>query len=499
MPCRTARPNVATESRLDNTSDEYRTASPRRFVSVALRGTKWREADGVEAVPDVHYARAGDVNIAYTRWGQGSHVVVYTPPLASNVESFWELPEWVRTARYAGEYMQLVQLDKRGVGLSDRVAEPPSIDDRVVDTLAVMDAEGLGTVNLIGHSEGGGVAIALAARHPERVRSMVVIGAPASGAPTGELAALADASHPFPDEVGFAETLRELVRNWGAMGSVNLELIAPRAAADSRIRRWYQRFERHSATPAALLGFLRSFANVDLRPMLARIAVPTFVVHSRGDRLVHVANGRYLAAAIPGAQYTEYDIDDHLWQLAPEWRQVEDDVIAFVTGRRPAPPRTAFATVVFTDIVSSTAREASVGNERWRRQLDTHDRIAHELITLRGGSIIKHIGDGLFATFSDPADAVTSTVDFVAELNKLDLGVRAGIHIGHVIAREDGDISGIAVNIAARVQGLCEPNEVLVSQTVRDLLLGTDVHFVERGTHELRGLDGTWQLYAVTT
>jgi pimeloyl-ACP methyl ester carboxylesterase len=242
---------------------------------------------GVDAAPEVRYARSGTVNIAYTRWGQGSHVVVYTPPLASNVELFWEIPEWARVLRHAGEYAQCVMLDKRGVGLSDRVTELPTLSDRVADTLAVMDAEDLDCVDLVGQSEGGAIAIALAAEHPERVRSMVLIDSVVYGVPRDELAALADDDHPFPSEREQNEMARSLVRHWGSADSVNLELFAPTVASDPGIRRWYQRFERQSASPGAILGFFRSSVGYDIRPLIARVQTPTLVTHSRGDRVVH--------------------------------------------------------------------------------------------------------------------------------------------------------------------------------------------------------------------
>jgi class 3 adenylate cyclase/alpha-beta hydrolase superfamily lysophospholipase len=453
----------------------------------------------VEQVPAVRYVRSSGVNIAYTRWGQGSHVLVYTPALASNVELFWELPEWTRSMRHAGDHVQCVMLDKRGVGLSDRVAESPSLDDRVADTLAVMDAEGLGAVDLVGHSEGGSIAVALAAAHPARVRSLTLIDAPAWGVPYDELAALADEDNPLPPESELKERFRSLVRHWGTDSSVNLDLFAPRAATDPAIRRWYERFERQSASPGAVLGFLKSMSDYDLRPLLGRVTAPTLVTQARGDRIVHVTTGRYLAGAIRGARYIEYDIDDHLFQLIPEWRSIEDDVLEFITGRRPPPaPQSAFATVLFTDIVDSTAREAAVGDSSWRRLLDGHDRLALDLISRRGGRIVKQTGDGLLATFNDPATAVTAGCEFTHQLATNGLPVRAGLHAGVFEVRDSGDITGITVHIAARVQSNAAANEVLVSDTVRDLLLGTDFVFEDRGEHLLKGLDRPRHLFKVT-
>jgi class 3 adenylate cyclase/alpha-beta hydrolase superfamily lysophospholipase len=440
------------------------------------------------------------VNIAYTRWGQGSHTIVFMPPVASNVELFWESPEWVRTMRHAGDYAQCVMMDKRGVGLSDRVAEAPSLEDRVADTLAVMDAEGLDSADIIGHSEGGAIAVALAALHPARVRSMIVIDAPAMGVPIEELEALADEDFPLPPEVEQRERFRSLIRHWGTDDSVNLDLFAPSVAGDPAIRRWYQRFERQSASPGAVRSFYRSMKHHDLRPLLKQVTVRTLVTQARRDRLVHVTMGRYLATAIAGARYIEYDIDDHIWQLGPDWRRIEDDLLEFVTGRRPpSEPQAAFAVVLFTDIVDSTARAAMAGDTSWRRQLDGHDRLALDLITRRGGRIVKHTGDGLLATFSDPTAAVAASSEFVRQSTLDGLPIRAGMHAGVIETRDDGDVSGITVNIAARVQAEAGSGEVMVSDTVRDLLLGTAIAFEDRGEHQLKGLDRPRHLYAATT
>lgn len=446
--------------------------------------------------PAVRYARSGEVNIAYCRWGTGAEIVVYTPPLVSNVELMWELPEWERALRHAGAHEQLIMIDKRGVGLSDRVAGAPTLEERLADTLAVMDAEGVEDANIVGHSEGGAIAIALAALHPARVRSLVLVGAPAFGASPAALAGFADPEDPVPDPGRLAEVYRDLVRHWGSDTSVNLSLFAPSAAGDPRIRRWYQRFERQSASPGALLGFLRSFSETDITRFLPQVRARTLVMHARGDRVVHVANGRFLASTIPGARYLEYPSDDHVWGLSSQWRAVEDSAIEFVTGRRPsAPVNATFATVVFTDLVDSTAREAELGDEAWHEVLDRHDRLGAELVAQRDGRLVKQTGDGLLATFGDPADAVRAALALSRQLEGLGLPIRVGVHTGRVEVRDDGDVSGITVNIAARVQALAAPGEVLVSRTVRDLLLGSSIELEDRGGHRLKGVEGSWQLY----
>jgi pimeloyl-ACP methyl ester carboxylesterase len=387
-------------------------------------------------VPDVRYVRRDGVNVAYTRWGQGSHVAVFTPPLVSNVELAWESDEWARTSRYAGEHHQVIMIDKRGVGLSDRVSEAPTLDERVLDTLAVMDAEQLDAAHLIGQSEGGLIAIAIAARFPERVRSLSVMGAPAMGVPNEELAALADDDNPLPDAAQQAEFFRSLLRHWTSPESVNLDLFAPTVAGDVSIRRWYRRFERQSASPGALLMFLRSFDDVDIRPFLAEVRAPTLVTHMRHDRIVHVANGRYLHTRIPGARYVEYEGADHLWVFSPQWRQIHDDAIEFITGVRPtARTMTRFATVLFTDIVDSTSQEAALGNSAWLDRLDRHDRIARRTVETAGGTFVKQTGDGLLALFPDPGAAVQAGMALACGLAEIGLPIRCGVHAGIVEVR----------------------------------------------------------------
>ena len=453
----------------------------------------------MESLPDVRFVRRPDgVNIAYTRWGVGRQVVVYTPPLVSNVELSWESVEWARSLRHGGLHHQVVMIDKRGAGLSDRVAGAPTLDERVHDTLAVMDTEQLDAVDLVGQSEGGPIALALAVQFPQRVRSLTLIGAPAFGVAHSELAALADDDHPVPSSNEQAEVFRDLVRHWSSPESIFLEMFAPTVASDAQTRRWYQRFERHAASPAALLAFLRSLSLLDVRPFLREVAAPTLIMHMRRDRVVHVANGRYLHNAIVGSRYLEYDADDHIWMHSPHWRRIHDDAIEFINGVRPAAlVTTMFAAVLFTDIVESTSHEAAVGNRAWRAVLDRHDRLVRSIVETAAGTLVKQTGDGCLATFHDPASAVRAAVELTARLADIDVPVRCGLHAGMVEMRDDGDVTGIAVNIASRVQSAADSGQVLVSETIHELLFGSDVIFEDAGDHQLKGLEGTRRLYAV--
>jgi class 3 adenylate cyclase len=228
------------------------------------------------------------------------------------------------------------------------------------------------------------------------------------------------------------------------------------------------------------------------------VNVPTLVQHARRDRVVHVAHGRYLETAIRGARYLEYDIDDHLWMFSPLWRQIDNDAIEFITGRRPSVPQTtSFGTVLFTDIVDSTRLEAAMGNSDWQELLDRHDRLARTTVDDAGGRVVKYTGDGLLALFADPAAGVRAGLSLTRALGELGLSVRAGLHSGLVELRSDGDVTGIAVNIAARVQATAGPGEVRVSDTIRDLMLGSQYGFEDSGLYELKGLDGRRRLYTV--
>jgi len=419
--------------------------------------------------------------------------------LVSNVELVWESEQWARVCRHGGEHHQVVMIDKRGSGLSDGVAEPPSLEVRVMDTLAVMDAEDIATAHLIGQSEGASIASAIAARFPERAQSLTLIGSGAPGVARDVLAPLADDDDPLPSEADQIELWRSILRSWGSPQSVNLDAFAPTVAGDVDIQRWYQRFERHSASPAALRGFLRSLLELDVRPFLTAIDAPTLILHMRRDRIAHVANARYLHSVIPRSRYIEYDGDDHLWMFSPLWRELQDDVIDFITGARPAEPiTTQFAIILFSDIVDSTRHEAAVGDAAWSVLLDRHDELARTIVERAAGRLVKQTGDGLLAVFPEPTGAARAARELTTRVAELDLRVRCGLHAG-VIELRHNDVTGIAVNIAARVQSHAGAGQVLASDTFRDLMLGSSTRFDDLGPHELKGLDGNRRLYALHT
>ncbi len=451
-------------------------------------------------VPEVRYARADNVSIAYSRWGAGDQLVVYAPPLVSNIELMWELPEWERTLNWAGRHHEVIMIDKRGVGLSDRVTQPSSLEENVKDVLAVMDAESIEAANILGHSEGGTIGVALAALHPQRVRRLVLVDVPAMGAPPALLKAFSDRDEAPPTEEEEREQWLSLVRTWGRPESTWLESFAPSLAGDSRVRRWWERFERQSSSSGALLAMLRSISSFNLMSLVDRIEAPTLVGHASRDRVVHVSNGRLLAERIEKAKYIEWDCDDHVWNFAPNWREAQNDMIEFVTGVRPGSgARKLFSTVLFTDIVDSTKRAREMGDEGWRAMIELHDSISRLRIEKQGGQLIRRTGDGILATFPDPGRAVSAALELSMALSGSGVPIRAGLHMGQVEIRDDGEITGIAVNIAARVQALANEGEVLISQTLCDMLMGSEFTMHDRGEHHLKGIDGAWRVHQVSS
>ncbi|MGI9524582.1 MAG: adenylate/guanylate cyclase domain-containing protein, partial [Hyphomicrobiaceae bacterium] len=387
----------------------------------------------MKALPDIRYVRSRDVSIGYMRWGQGKHQVVFTPPLVSNVELMWELPEWERMLEWAGQHHEIIMIDKRGVGLSDRVTEPSTLDDYVLDVLAVMDAEGVESSNIVGHSEGGAIAAALAAMHPKRVRRLCLMDAPALGVSQEFIRSFADPDHRPQSAGDQREMVMSLVQTWGKPESVWLEIFAPSVADDARVRRWWERFERQSCSSGSLLAMFRSMATFDLAPLLPRINAPTLVCHSLGDRVVPIIDGRAIAALIPGAKLIEWANADHMWSFTPNWRDAQNDIIEFLTGTRPgAGARKRIVTVLFTDIFDSTKTASELGDTEWRKVIELHDSISRLRVSAYNGTTVKSTGDGTLAVFDEPASAVSAAIDLSRELAASGIAIRAGLHIGQV-------------------------------------------------------------------
>ena len=447
--------------------------------------------------PDTLYALSDGFHIAYQRFGSGPDVVMI-PPLVSNVELSWDHELYRRVLEFDARHMRVLMFDKRGIGGSDRFDRTPTLQERINDIAAVMDAEGLERASLVGLSEGGLMAQLFAARYPERVDKLVLMN---TGAGISAVPLLADYVEPGErlfDVMHFAEQFQELVRTWGTDPAFMVGWMMPSQLDNTSFVRWVGRLQRQTASPADIQRQVDSVVNLDAVDALSAIGAPTLVMHVRGDKVLHPASGRFLADRIAGATYVELPGDDHFLWVMPTWRDVVRTSVEFVLGHPlPSTASRRFAAVLFTDLVDSTAHSAAAGDEHWRATLESHDRICLDVVTAHAGRVVKSTGDGLLAVFDAPSQAVGAAADMVTKLGSISLGVRAGVHAGELEVHEDGDISGAAVNIAARVEQSAGLGEVYVSAAVRDILLGGEHRFADRGEHHLKGVEGSWRLYAL--
>ena len=437
--------------------------------------------------PQTRYAKSGDVHIAYQVWGEGPVDLVFFPGFVSHVEYAWEEPSVARFLNRLGSFARVIAFDKRGTGLSDRV-DISGLERRMDDVHAVMDAAGIERATLFGISEGGALAAVFAATHPERTSNLVFYGS---------FARLLDADdYPFGLSTerlnAFADHLEA---HWGS--GVSLGAWAPSAADDARLRHWWAEFQRLAASPGAAVAFIRTYAEVDARDVLPTISVPTLVIHRTDDRMVTVPHGRYLAEHIPGARLLELPGADHLVFVGDQ-DVILDAVEEFVTGTRAViKPDRVLATVLFTDIVSSTARAAELGDRRWHDLLEAWQTQVRKLLERYRGREVNTTGDGFLATFDGPERAIHCATAIARESTPIGIEVRAGLHTGLCETLGD-DVGGIAVHIAARVVAEAEPGEVLVSSTVKDLVAGSGITFADRGLHALKGVPDEWRLFGLT-
>lgn len=448
--------------------------------------------------PDTRYAVSDGLHIAYQRFGSGPDVVM-VPPIVSNVEMSWDHELYRRVLEFDAQHVRVLMFDKRGIGSSDRFERAPTLDERIRDISAVMDTEGVESAILLGLSEGGVMAQLFAARHPERVEKLVLINTGAGG---GGVALLQDYARPGDPPIDLAYFLgqfRRLVETWGTDPGFMADWMMPSQRDNASFVHWLGKLQRQTASPADIKRQIDSVIPIDAFAVLSEIVAPTLVVHVTGDRVLNVANGRLLADRIDGARYIEVEGDDHFLWVMPHWRSIVDPQLEFMTGGLPSGTSRRFAAVLFTDLVGSTEQSRRAGDEAWRATIESHDRVCRDVVTTHGGRVVKSTGDGLLALFDAPSQAVRSAADIVVKLGAIDLPVRAGIHAGELEVRDDGDVTGTAVNLASRVEQAAGPGEVYVSSTVRDMLLGGDQRFGERGEHELKGIEGRWRLYALET
>jgi class 3 adenylate cyclase len=429
----------------------------------------------------IKYAKSGDVHIAYRIFGDGPRDMVLIPGSLSHVELTWEEPSREHLLRRLTAFARVIVFDKRGQGLSDRVAEQ-TLEERVGDVRAVMDAAGSKCATIYGWSEGGAMCLMFAATYPERTSALVLYGT------------FASAKGAVPPEQ-FERDLRQLEEHWGEgiMGAIN----APSRRNDQATIQRIAQVERASASPGSFLALCRANSEIDVRHILPSIHVPTLILHRKGDAVVPVAAGRYLAEHIPGARYVEIPGDDHLVLDNETQDVIADEIEEFMTGaRHHLEPDRVLATVMFTDIVGSTERAAELGDSRWRELLNNYYAVVRKELTTFRGREVNTAGDGLLATFDGPARAIRCACSVRERVRPLGLQVRAGLHTGECELIGD-DVGGIAVHIGARVASAATPGEVMVSSTVKDLVAGSGLQFADRGAHSLRGVPGEWRLYAV--
>ena len=438
-------------------------------------------------LPQTRYAKSGDVNIAYQVLGQGPPDLVLIPGWVSNIEIFWEEPAVVRFFTRLASFSRLILFDKRGTGLSDRVAEMPNLETRMDDARAVLDTVGSERAALFGYSEGGVLCALFAATYPNRASALIMHGSYA------RLTAAPD--YPWGlNEQERSAFVDQAVREWGA--PIGIDMRAPSMATDERFRQWWARFLRLSASPAAFATLSHMNADMDIRQVLPAIRVPTLILHSVNDRNLDVRGSRYLAERIPGAKLVELSGPDHVPWLS-DADIVVDEVEEFLTGARHAPePERVLATVMFTDIVGASERAAGLGDRRWHDLLDSHHALIRRQLNHFRGREIDTAGDGFLATFDGPARAVRCASTISDGVRSLGIEVRAGLHTGECEMMGD-KLAGIAVHIGSRVAALARPGEVLVSSTVKDLVAGSGLSFQDRGIQSLKGIPGEWRLFAV--
>ena len=432
-------------------------------------------------LPATRYARSGEINIAYQVVGDGPIDLIIVPGSISHVEMVHELPAVSGNVQRLARFARVITFDKRGQGLSDRVSGVPSLEERMDDVRAVMDAVGSRKTVLMGLSEGSPMSVLFSATHSDRVSHLVLSGG------------FIRAGYSIP-ETQFEAHADHVVANWGS-GQMMKNVV--RTTGDQKDLAILGKFERMSCSPGAFRALMVMNRRIDVTPILQNVRVPTLVLHSRTDAVVPVSEGRKLAAAIPGSKYIEYEDLPHAC-FTTDCEQLIADIEEFVTGERSESTEEAdrvLATVLFTDIVNSTTRAAEMGDRRWRELLNSHDRLAKQTVERHRGRLVKSTGDGILATFDGPGRGVRCALALGTAARQIGLPLRAGLHTGEIEVRGD-DVGGIAVHVAARVMGQSGADEVLVSRVVTDLVAGAELKFAERGSFGLKGIPGSWDLFA---
>ena len=437
--------------------------------------------------PETRYTNAGSVTIAYQILGSGPVDIVLVPGWVSNIDIFWEEPRVARFLRRIASYSRLILFDKRGTGMSDRVTDTPTLEERIEDVQAVMDAVGSKRATLIGYSEGGPMCALFAATHPKMVRGLVMIGSYPRRTRSEDF--------PFgPDEAEAQVFIDGISANWGR--PYGIEARAPSLADEPAFRAWWARFLRMSASPAAAVAMTRANAEIDVRHVLPSVRAPTLLIHARHDRVMPIEFSRYMAGMIPGAKLLEYDGVDHLpWADGAE--TILSAIEEFATGARhePADDR-MLCTIMFTDIVGSTQRLVERGDRDWMSLIESHNSAVRRELASFTGREMNNTGDGFVAIFDGPARAIQCARAIRESTRGLGMDLRFGLHTGECRIR-DGYLSGVAVHIASRVSAHAPSGHIVVSRTVKDLVAGSGLVFESIGSHRFKGVPEKWQLYQV--
>lgn len=441
------------------------------------------------ARPETRYVEADGVRIGYQCFGSGKRTLIGVPGASQNIDVIWENAHAAAFFERLGSMCRVIHFDKRGTGVSDRGIPPPSLDARVQNLVAVMRAEAVDRAIIGGWSEGGTMAAFFAATYPERTEGLILSGAFAS--------LLRCDDHPWAPTVRVMQRSIRLSRLVWGTGELAVRVFAPSMRGQPGFRRWAARYERASISRRNFAPFHSLLTEIDIRHVLPAIYAPTLVMHARGDRAIPFQSGHYLADHIVGARLVELPTDDHaVWFGARD--TYLDAMQQFLTGTRPnADHSRKLATVLFTDIVDSTVHAAAAGDAGWRDLLDRHDDLCRTEIGVCGGRWIKSTGDGLLATFDSPSRAVRCAWALSDRIrSELGIEIRAGLHTGEVEIRGD-DVAGMTVHQAARVQGVAESSEVIVSSSVSNLIAGSGIALESRGTHTLKGISAPCELYRV--
>lgn len=436
-------------------------------------------------LPQIKYALSGDVNIAYEVIGDGPIDLVIVHGWIATMEGLRDAPGFAQFAQRLTAFARVIQFDKRGTGISDRVTQAATMEERMDDVRAVMDTVGSQRAAIMGISEGGVMAALFAATYPERTSALILYGSHATP------------PNPWTTDAEWSEHSEQVRHNWGTEAEARdlLSWLAPSLAVDEQLIQWAQKFMRLGASPGAVIALDRMNSELDIRHVLPSIRVSTLVLHRSNDA-IPVANGRYLAEHIPAAKYVELAGADHLLFIGNS-NAILDEIEEFLTGvRHPSEHNRMLATIMFTDIVGSTERAHELGDRRWLELLDQHNVLVRRELARFRGVEMETTGDGFFATFDGPARAIRCALAISDNVQRLGIQVRAGLHTGECELMGN-KVGGIAVHIGARVMAHSSANEVLVSSIVKDLVAGSGIKFIERGVHELKGVPDSWHLYAV--